>query len=169
MGEGDSKAVANKRPMTDCKGWLWKEPSVLPCWVAWLTIWKTALPRSYQAQLQPFCSRKGFSEMGWWFPTVDPFVLVLATGKTQRVGKMSHYLPWLSHIHFVHPRYPVRSLSLFVYNTKGDFGEVLNHLFNFCGSNIIPPHSCWSEEATCRWLVKKCIVLKSMFILVNTS
>ena len=99
--------------------------------------------------------------MGWWFPTVDPFVLVLATGKTQRVGKMSHYLPWLSRILFVHPQYPVHSLSLLVYNMKGDLGEVLNHfLFNFHRSNVIPPHRCWSEEVTCGWLVKTCIALK---------
>lgn len=50
-------------------------------------------------------------------------VLVLAAGKTQRVGKMSQYLPWLSRIHFVQPQYPVCSLSLLVYNMKGDLGE----------------------------------------------
>lgn len=90
IGEGGGASQACCKGMScDSKWWLWKEPLGLPCWVAWLITWKTALPEAYQGQLEPFGTGKVFSEMGWWFPTVVHFVLVSAACKTMGGGWQS--------------------------------------------------------------------------------
>lgn len=63
-GGGRGIASLCKGMSCDSKWWLWKEPLGLPCWVAWLIIWKTALPEAYQGQSEPFGTGKVFSEMG---------------------------------------------------------------------------------------------------------